>query len=77
MTTCVICGCEVPKTDLVQLTRRERARVYCTRSMSWFAHRGCRAALLRVLAPYLRRFPSVRADNQTFQGILSLEPTLF
>lgn len=76
--TCVICGSEVPSTDLVQLPRRERARVYAVRSMGWFAHQGCRAALLRILGPYLAKFPRVRADNQvTPDGILSLEPTLF
>jgi hypothetical protein len=74
---CCICGQVIPKTDLVQLPRRERARLYVARSFGWFAHVGCRAALTRTLAPYLARFPTIRADNQVVDGVLGLEPTPF
>lgn len=75
--TCVICGHPIPSTDGVQLTRLERRRVYVVRSFSWMAHLGCRAAMVRTLAPYLRICPWIRADNQSRGGILSLEPTPF
>lgn len=74
---CVICGQAIPHTDGIQLDSLERRRVYVVRSMSWMAHLGCRAALARTLAPYLRICPWIQADNQSRSGILSLEPTPF
>lgn len=74
---CVICGEVIPSTDGVQLDGMERRQVYVVRSFSWDAHLGCRAALVRTLAPYVDRCPWIRADNQSRMGILSLEPTPF